>query len=108
MRHTYSFGENKVVCISHFAGRPVRGIAKCDPSQDVFNEETGCTLARLRCDYKVALKKVNRATKKFHDALEAMNNAEQEAMKMKQYLDDAIDQLNAAGYHLQEFENMLE
>ena len=36
--HYFSDGRTKVVALSTYAGKPIRGIAKCDP-QDKFNAE---------------------------------------------------------------------
>jgi hypothetical protein len=49
------FTNNKdiVVAVCRYAGRPVRGVAKCAES-DTFNLEIGKQLAKLRADLKVA------------------------------------------------------
>lgn len=48
---------NKVICVSTFAHKKVRGIAKCSPN-DVFDLQKGKHLARLRCDLKIAKKRL--------------------------------------------------
>lgn len=59
------FTNNKdvVVAVCYYAGRPVRGVAKCADS-DTFNLETGKQLAKLRADLKVAEKRCKAAHKK--------------------------------------------
>ena len=46
MRYFYNVSDNKVVCVSHYAGKAVRGIAKCDPV-DNFVEDQGMRLREL-------------------------------------------------------------
>lgn len=38
----------KVVCIAHYAGRAVRGIAKCNFEYDEFDIKAGKELAKAR------------------------------------------------------------
>jgi len=52
--------KNKVICVVRYAGRNIRGIAKCSP-QDKFDEEVGKKLAHLRCEEKIANAKYNYA-----------------------------------------------
>ena len=58
-RYQFYVAPNKVICVSSYAKKPVRGVAKCNPN-DVFDEEKGRRLAQLRCDYKVAQKRFYR------------------------------------------------
>jgi hypothetical protein len=55
--YTYSYIIDKdnrtVTAISEYAGKPVKGIAKCSP-EDVFNEDIGLKLAIARCKAKIA------------------------------------------------------
>ena len=46
-RYHVSDDNKKVICISSFAKKPVRGIAKCDTNYDEFDVETGKQLAGL-------------------------------------------------------------
>lgn len=52
--------DNKtiVVAISTYAGKTVRGIAKCDP-EDAFDLEKGKELAALRCAKKIEKMRLN-------------------------------------------------
>ena len=58
-RYTFYKHENEIICVSHYAGKPVRAVAKCAP-QDEFDEETGKSIAKLRVDVKVAEKRFKR------------------------------------------------
>ena len=45
--------KNKVVCVAHFAGKPVRGVAVCS-EKDTFDLETGKAVAQAYCDLAMA------------------------------------------------------
>lgn len=64
----YRFIEkpNLTIAISTFAGKPVKGMAKCNPD-DHYDEAYGRALAVARCNLKVASRRVKSAIQK-HDA----------------------------------------
>lgn len=76
-----------VVAISSYAGKPVRGIAKCNPG-DSFDVEFGKKLAAARCNLKIAQKRHKRAHDKY---LEAVRNAELAAVEAKRNVDKMRD-----------------
>lgn len=104
MKYIYNIAENKVVCVSHFAGKAVRGIAKCDITCDTFDVERGKELSRARCDVKVAAKRVKRANQKINEAHDAFIKATNHLNKMLEYSNDANAELNNAILHLQDVE----
>ena len=106
-RYHVSEDNTKVVCVSSFAKRPVRGIAKCDTNFDEFNVETGKQLARLRCDVKVSSKRKQRAEQKFAEAQAALALAQARVAKMENYLSDATTELESAKKILANFEATL-
>lgn len=53
----FTNGENVVVAVSSYAGRTIRGVAKCS-DQDKFDLETGKKLAAARCAMKIARERV--------------------------------------------------
>ena len=89
MRYKFYPTDNKVVCVSSFAGKAVRGIAKCDP-KDTFNLEDGKKLAQARCDYKIAKKRVLRARAKHAEATKALGDAREYQEKMQRYYDESF------------------
>lgn len=89
MRYRFYVAENKIICVSTFAGKPVRGIAKCDP-KDTFDFDTGKKLAKARCDYKVAEKRVKRARERHAEATKLLGDAREYRDKMQNYYDDAF------------------
>lgn len=93
--------DGKVIAISSFAGKVVKGVAKCDPN-DEFNLESGKKLAAARCNEKVCRRRA-----RWHVAIwEQMEElarywrarADEAAIRRDQSLQehfDAIDELEA-------------
>ena len=64
---TYNFftdGKGKIICVTHYRGKAIRGVAKCSPN-DNFNEEKGKEIAKLRCEYKLEKKRFNDFEKRY-------------------------------------------
>lgn len=95
MRYRYYYGPNKVVAISSYGGKTVRGVAKCAPN-DTFNPDTGAELARARCDVKVAEKRYKRSLQKFDEAADLFEAAQDYYDRMTNYADDAEFEYNEA------------
>lgn len=107
MRYKFYIGGNKVVCVSSYAKRAVRGVAKCNMEQDTFEPETGKKLAQLRCDKAIAVKRHKRASEQYLEAMKAYENAEKNMLKMRKYFEDSGDELAAADKALTEFESSI-
>lgn len=107
MRHSYCIDNNKVVCESHYRGKTVRGIAKCDTTHDVFNEETGKKLAYLRCKNKISLAKLKQATKEYQLALKKHEEAERHLQNMEKYFVDSDNEYMSSTLMLTAFEQSL-
>lgn len=78
----------KVVAVSTYAGRTVRGVAKCDP-KDTFDTEKGKQLAAARCQAKVSSQRLKRATKKLNEATKALEKAQKYYDDMTVYFNDS-------------------
>ena len=85
---TYLAGEKKIIVVSRYAGKVVRGVAKCSPG-DTYDVEKGEKLARLRCDEKISEKRVARSQEAYADAVANLAKAQKRVEAMKQYMDDA-------------------
>lgn len=81
--------DNKVVAISTYAGKTVRGIAKCDPRDD-FSDSFGEELATARCNAKVSVRRVKNAQKRLAEAAKALEAAQKQYDRMSAYYNDAI------------------
>ena len=66
--HDLANGIKETIALSSYKGRVVKGRAKCDP-RDEFNQEFGETYAALRCNLKVAQKRLASA-KDFYASVE--------------------------------------
>lgn len=95
-----------VVALSTYAGKVVKGVAKCIAT-DPFDLETGKKLAAARCDYKVCLKRANRALVKRQAVAKKIEDLTQYFVKMNNYCDDAIDECNQSYVRLTNLEKEL-
>ena len=86
--HFHTTPDNKVIAVSTYAGKTVRGVAKCD-SRDTFSQEKGQELAAARCAAKVAKKRLKRAGQKFDEAYEALLVASEHFNRMEYYLKES-------------------
>ena len=78
----------KIIAISTYAGKTVKGVAKADP-RDKFDESVGKKLAIARCAAKIAKKRQKRAERKIAEAQRQLDAAKAHYDKMAQYLADA-------------------
>lgn len=109
IKKTYRFyvsDHNKIVAVSTYAGKPVRGVAKCAPT-DTFSLEDGKALAAARCNLKISEKRRNRAARKLEEAKRAMQEAQRHLEKMYHYFKDASVALGDARVEVNEIENKL-
>ena len=86
---------NKVIAVSTYAGKAVRGVAKTDPS-DEFDFEKGKKLAAARCNAKISKKRARRAQMKVQEAYTAYVNAVNYYNKMIDYYNDATEAFDKA------------
>ena len=86
---------NKVIAVSTYEGKTVRGVAKCDP-KDTFDMELGKQLAAARCNQKIAQKRARRADKRLNEAFAQVSKAEDNVTKMSDYRHDAYVALRGA------------
>ena len=105
--HDLADGIKETIAISYYKGRVVKGRAKCDP-RDEFNQELRETYAALRCNLKVAQKRVASAKNACAEVENLMEQLEWEKQKAEQYLIDAEDKLSDAEDLLADFEDKLE
>ena len=95
----YTDGLSKVIAVSTYAGKVVRGVAKCDP-KDKFDIEKGKELAEARCQEKIAQKRAARARKEYDKALAAYEAAAARVNKMNEYVIDSKKAATQANVHL--------
>ena len=103
MYNNYKYIEtpNKVIALSTYAGKTVRGIAKCHPN-DTFDVEFGRKLAAARCNAKIAAKRAANAQNKYWEAHKKYLEINRTFEKYSQYYIDAVAQLKDAETYLDE------
>lgn len=94
-KYRFYTNGNKVVAVSTYAGRTVRGVAKC-AENDNFDLDKGRELAAARCAEKVAIKRFHRAAIKLDEAEEALMKARAYYDRMEDYYNDADEMLEEA------------
>ena len=101
INYKYVVTPNKVIAISTYAGRTVRGVAKCHPN-DTFDEEYGKQLAAARCNEKIARKRYARACNKYNEYVKRIYDMEQEFMGICDYLRHSAEKWKTAKTELDE------
>lgn len=94
-KYTYYQSDNKIIAISSYAGKTVKGYAKCAP-EDTFDTKKGKELAAARCNAKVADKRLKNATSKYHEAVAAYHKTLEHMNAMASYLEDSAAKKNEA------------
>ena len=100
----YTYTENDVLhvaAVSTYAGRFVKGLAKCDP-KDTPSIEKGKQIAAARCNIKVAEKRAKIANKKYTEAIKFYEQAQNYLDKMINYITDAKIAVDDAHAELKE------
>lgn len=96
--YTDANGAHIVVAVSTYAGKVVKGRAKCDP-RDKYDFKKGKELAAARCNARVANKRAKRAQAKLSEAIAAYSAAQAKVDKMNSYVVDS----NAAAIEANEY-----
>ena len=105
-RYRFVRSDNKIICLSSYGKKVVRGIAKCSPN-DTFSVTVGERLAQYRCDAKVEEKRMKRASDKYKEALAEFAKAKDHLFAMEEYYVSACEKYSKACDELNRFENMI-
>lgn len=105
-KYQYYIRGDRVIAVSTFAGKTVRGVACCDPS-DCFDLDKGKKLAALRCAYKISKKRTARAKEKLAEADEKIAEARAHGEAMFDYYADSLYDQTEAEKELLEYERSL-
>jgi len=104
--NVYTDEKSKVIVTSTYAGRTVRGIAKCAPG-DVFNVQTGETLAQARCDLKVSEKRLLNAINKLESAFDERDRLDDRINDLNEYYLDSLNKYREAQSQLKKIEESI-
>lgn len=94
-KYKYYSGKNEVVAVSTYAGKTVRGVAKCH-ADDEFDFSKGQKLAAARCHEKIAKKRLRRAERKMKEAYQQVTDAVEYYNRMVDYKKDSVEDLQLA------------
>ena len=97
--YRYVIVGRKIIALSTYAGKTVRGVAICS-EHDQFDVEKGKALAAARCNEKVAAKRYERANQKLNNVLDEFNTVENKLTCAAQYYHDAYLAYNEAAQHV--------
>ena len=87
-KYVFYTTKNKVIAVSTYAGKVVKGVAKCNPN-DNFDLEKGKKLAAARCNLKIAKKRHSNAMKQLKEARIVLSKSYKRVDDMENYLYDA-------------------
>lgn len=99
-KYKYIHNDRETICISSYARKTVKGIAKANPN-DSYNKEKGELLAKARCDFKVACKRLKNATDRLNEAEEFMSTITDYYERMLNYYEDAVAEKTTAKNNLE-------
>lgn len=105
-RYRFYVNGNQVICVSSYAKKPIKGVAKCSP-EDTFNLEIGKQLAKLRCDAKVAKQRVKRAKEDRNLAARWLNSSMDYYAKCENYYNNSLEEGLNVNFELTKFINSL-
>ena len=95
-----------VIALSTYAGKVVKGVAKCIAT-DPFDLEKGKQLAAARCDYKVCSKRLKRAKKKNEDARDLLEEALKYNRQMSRHYYDVFSEYSNSEDRLKKIEDSI-
>ena len=101
-KYRFYFDEKNatVIAVSTYAGKTVKGYAKCDP-RDEFDKKAGMKLAAARCNERIAKKRHVRASKKIVEAQRLLDEARKHYEKMTEYFNDSQSEASKASINVQ-------
>lgn len=95
-----------VLAITRYAGKFVKGVAKC-MSTDPFDLEVGKKLAAARCDFKVCHKRLGRARDKKHEINLEIEKLSTKYTAAHKYYTDALNAAMESVNTLKDIQNSL-
>ena len=93
--YRYYIADRKVIAVSTYAGKTVRGVAIC-ASEDEFDLDFGKQLAAARCNEKVAAKRLARASSKYNNLLREYNKLLDKIAEAEDYYNNSYLAYNEA------------
>lgn len=91
----YTDNKTRVIAVSTYAGKSVRGIATC-ASGDEFDLSAGVKIAANRCAVRIAEKRLRNATNRYETTKMWFEEASKCIGEAAEYKSDAVEKLAAA------------
>lgn len=104
--YKFYYSDNKTIAVSSYAGKAVRGIAKC-ASSDEYDKALGEKLAAARCNARITKKREERAKAKYYAAKEQLAQAQKHFDDMVDYYTNARSENVKAHIELKELEESI-
>ena len=95
-------GVKEVIALTHYCGETVKGIASCSPA-DTYDFEVGKKLAALRCNMKIADKRITKAYAEEFEVMKELDRLLAKRKKIQERTAYAAEQYEKAGEELGEF-----
>lgn len=89
-KYKFYVTKNKVIAVSTYAGKTVRGVAICADS-DTFDLEKGKQLAAARCNAKVAAKRLANAEAYYNELAQMLSEINNEFNSVCTYYKDSYE-----------------
>ena len=106
LKYNFYNTDNAIICVTYYAGKPVKAIAKCDP-MDQFDYNAGKKLAKLRCLAKVKTKQAKYAAEQYRIAREEYQKAKAHLEDMQSFMDKTAEEMIQAKTELEEYAKQL-
>ena len=101
--YTQKDGIKVIIAMSTYAGKTVKGMAKCHPS-DTYDEEKGKKLAAARCNLKIAELRYKNALNVLEETKFLLDEIIVLYENYKEYKHNSKKKLKEAKKHLEKFD----
>lgn len=93
--------QKKVICITKYKGKTVKGTAKCMET-DVFSEDIGKRIAKAKCQYYLAIKRLDSILNVESECYKKMEELKKEQEKVERARREIISSFVEANHELYE------
>jgi hypothetical protein len=95
-------GVKEVIALTHYCGETVKGVASCSPV-DTYDFEVGKKLAALRCNMKIADKRITKAYAEEFEVMEELDRLLKKRKKIQERTAYAAEQYEEAVEELRNY-----
>lgn len=95
-------GVKEVIALTHYCGETVKGVASCSPA-DTYDFEVGKKLAALRCNMKIADKRITKANAEEFEVMKELDRLITKRRKIQERTVYAAAQYEEAAEELRNY-----